>query len=55
MHFACIGNHLGIAKLLRKHGAATNVFNKAGLTPLHCSCDVSSSIKLCNWLVAEGQ
>lgn len=54
MHFACIGNHLNIAKLLRKHGAAANVFNKAGLTPLHCSCDVSSSIKLCNWLVAEG-
>lgn len=54
MHFACIGNHLNIAKLLRKHGASTNVFNKAGLTPLHCSCDVSSSIKLCNWLVSEG-
>lgn len=54
MHFACIGNLLSIAKLLRKHGATTNVFNKAGLTPLHCSCDVSSSIKLCNWLVAEG-
>ncbi len=30
MHFACIGNYLAIAKLLRKHGASPNVYNKAG-------------------------
>mmetsp|Transcript_8753 Transcript_8753/g.13078 ORF Transcript_8753/g.13078 Transcript_8753/m.13078 type:complete len:506 (+) Transcript_8753:68-1585(+) len=54
MHFACIKNFLTVAKLLKQHGAAVDVQNHAGLTPLHCAVDVGGSMKLCVWLVANG-